>query len=293
VGLEIAQALGRLDVEVFLFADGDTMGGLTDPELVKVLREQLAKDVFYIHQNVTDLKLAADGFHVSTNGSTHTVDGVLLALGRQPNIKNLGLEKLGVRLDNKGLPELNPNSLRIKGTDVYLAGDVSSISPLLHEAVDEGRIAGYNSVRQKDEEFERRTRLAITYSHPGCGVAGKSYAELKKEGIAFKTGEVSFEKQGRAMTQLEGAGRLHVYADPESGKILGTEMFAPAAEHLTHMLAWSIDSKCTVFDLLGKPFYHPTIEEGLRTALRRLAKQLPKSYGDFDLSRCGDMPVAP
>ena len=64
---------------------------------------------------------------------------------------------------------------------------------------------------------------------------------------------------------------IRIYADGESGNLLGTEMAAPGGEHLAHLLAWSIQQNLTVFDLLAMPFYHPTIEETLYTALLNLA----------------------
>jgi dihydrolipoamide dehydrogenase len=86
----------------------------------------------------------------------------------------------------------------------------------------------------------------------------------------FVTGQVSFEDQGRSRIMLKNKGLLNVYADPATGRFLGAEMLAPAAEHLAHLLAWALQNKMTVAQLLEMPFYHPVIEEGLRTALRDL-----------------------
>jgi len=70
------------------------------------------------------------------------------------------------------------------------------------------------------------------------------------------------------------AGALHVYGDCATRRLLGAEMVGPAAEHLGHLLAWSIGHGATVDDALAQPFYHPVIEEGLRTALRELKRAL-------------------
>ena len=82
------------------------------------------------------------------------------------------------------------------------------------------------------------------------------------------TGAVSFENQGRSRVMLRHRGLLHVYADIDSGAIAGAEMIGPDAEHLGHLLAWAIQSGMTVARALEMPFYHPVVEEGLRTALR-------------------------
>ena len=76
---------------------------------------------------------------------------------------------------------------------------------------------------------------------------------------------------------LRNKGHLRVYADPETGKFLGAEMVGPDAEHIGHLLAWALQAGMTVDQMLSMPFYHPVVEEGLRTALRDLAAKLSES----------------
>jgi dihydrolipoamide dehydrogenase len=71
-------------------------------------------------------------------------------------------------------------------------------------------------------------------------------------------------------------GMLKVYADQHNGTLMGAEMFGPAAEHIGHLLAWAVQQSLTVHEILGMPFYHPVIEEGVRTAFRDAAEQLKK-----------------
>ena len=87
-------------------------------------------------------------------------------------------------------------------------------------------------------------------------------------------GQVSFHSQGRSRVMLVNKGHLRVYADRETGRFLGAEMVGPAAEHIAHLLAWAHQMKMTVPQMLDMPFYHPVIEEGLRTALRDAAAKL-------------------
>jgi len=88
------------------------------------------------------------------------------------------------------------------------------------------------------------------------------------------TGEVSFENQGRSRVMLKNKGLLRVYAEARTGRFLGAEMVGPRAEHVGHLLAWAHQSRLTVSDMLAMPFYHPVIEEGLRTALRDARSRL-------------------
>ena len=85
---------------------------------------------------------------------------------------------------------------------------------------------------------------------------------------------------------LKNQGALHLYADRNSGRLLGAEMIGPAAEHLGHLLAWSIQRGDSVQQMLDCPFYHPVIEEGLRTALRVLKRAL--HMGPPPVERCLD-----
>jgi dihydrolipoamide dehydrogenase len=88
---------------------------------------------------------------------------------------------------------------------------------------------------------------------------------------------------------LRNRGVLRIYASrSENGRILGAEMACPAAEHMAHLLALAIGQRLTVHDVLRMPFYHPTLEEGLRTALRAVAAELPPCRIS-DLAACGSM----
>ena len=136
--------------------------------------------------------------------------------------------------------------------------------------VREGYIAGYNSVRPEAKAFPRRCPLAITFCEPNIALIGTPLAEQKN----FVTGEVDFSDQGRAKILGENHGRLHVYVDKQTGRITGAELAAPRGEHLAHLLVAYIQKGLTVGEILDLPFYHPVVEEGLRTAIRHAARQL-------------------
>jgi len=154
----------------------------------------------------------------------------------------------------------------------------------LHEAADEGRIAGYNSVRAQPDCFQRRLPLNITFSDPDIATVGARFAELA--GRAFVIGEINFEGQGRSIVRGERGGLLRIYGDPETGKLLGAEMCAPAGEHLAHYLAALIQRGLDVFQALHLPIYHPVVEEGMRTALRELAHRVRPHEPPFELAIC-------
>jgi dihydrolipoamide dehydrogenase len=93
-------------------------------------------------------------------------------------------------------------------------------------------------------------------------------------------GKVSFEDQGRSKIMRKNRGALHVYADACSGRLHGAEASGPEVEHLAHLLAWAVQLDLKVQDLLSLPFYHPVVDEGLRTALRDASRQLCERHSE-------------
>ena len=283
LGVEIAQALARLGVEVMAFATGKSVAGLSDPAINDALLARL-KDEFIVNVgDKAELREVAGGVQVTNGSATVVVDQVVAAMGRRPNLEHLGLDTLGVALDDKGRPPIDPCTLQVGDLPVFIAGDADGDRPLLHEAADEGHIAGLNALAPTPRGFARRTPLAITFSQPQAAVVGQRHADLP-EG-QWVGGTVDFARQGRARVAQCNHGRLNVYAEHGSGRLLGAELCAPAGEHMAHLLALAVEQRLTVHDLLRMPFYHPVLEEGLRTALRDAASRLPKA-SDSDLAAC-------
>ena len=201
------------------------------------------------------------------------VDRVLVARGRRPNVDDLGLDTLGVALDADGLPKVNPSTMQVGRLPVFLVGEANGETSVLHEAKDDGQIAGINAVAKHVMRFERRTPLSIVFCEPTVAMVGKPLKEVKRRPHVI--GEVQFAGQGRARIAQRDHGVLRIYAAKPTGKLLGAQLCAPGGEHLAHTLALAISQGLTVKQLQRMPLYHPTFEEGLRTALHQLASQLP------------------
>ena len=279
IGLELGQALSRLGVEVLMFGRSGRVGPLTDPKVMGSARQAFSQE-FHLdaEANVHRVSRVEDGVYIDYAGAdgrsrVTIVDYVVAATGRTPNVSGIGLENTSLPLDEKGVPEFDVQTLRIGQSHVFIAGDVNDDRPLLHEASDEGRIAGDNAGQYPDIKAGlRRSPLSIVFTDPQIAMVGSRYDELLQKDMVV--GEASFEDQGRSRVMLKNQGLLRIYADPDDGRFLGAEMFGPRAEHLGHLLAWAHQSNMTVEQMLEMPFYHPVIEEGLRTALRDARKQL-------------------
>lgn len=283
LGVEIAQALARLGLEVHGFDAARRIAGVSDEKVADVVRDEIGRE-FPVHLGTqVELEETDRGIEMRWDGGSVTVDKVIAAVGRRPNLEGLGLETLCVPLDENGMPEVDASTMRIGDTPVLLAGDASGYLPLLHEAADDGHIAGLNATSRDPIRLSRRTPLSIVFCDPEVASVGRRAEDLDPETILI--GEVDFAAQGRARIMQENRGLLRVYAAQSDGRVLGAEMAMPAAEHVAHLLALAIGQGLTVHDLLRMPFYHPTLEEGLRTALRRIARELPPRELS-DLARC-------
>jgi len=272
LGSEIAQALARLGIEITGFGSADHIAGLSDSQVNSAAVALLSAEfAMHLGQAAAPV-IEGERIRVRAGNESVVVDKVLVALGRLPNIDQMGLENLGVALDDRGVPPFDSSTMQIADLPVYIAGDANRHLPLLHEALDEGYIAGYNAMRNEPICFERRVSLAIVFTDPASAVVGHRYTELNKDEIVI--GEVDFSNQGRARMAEVNYGLLRIYADKSSGRLLGAEMCAPQGEHLAHLLALAVQRKLTVREMLGMPFYHPVLEEGLRTALRDAAGKL-------------------
>ncbi|MBN23125.1 MAG: dihydrolipoyl dehydrogenase [Bdellovibrionaceae bacterium] len=274
IGMELGQALNRLGVEIVAIGRGRAIGGVTDPDLQEYIIKKMSEELNIVFGGVRKLERSKNGVFVHTQDKVFEVDRIILAMGRSPQLKGLQLENTSIPLNDFGVPIYDNETSMIQGTRHFIAGDVNSDRPILHEAADEGAIAGYNAVRTKVHSFQRRIPMGITFCSPNIAFVGETYKKLKDRSADFVIGKVTFEGQGRSIVMLQEKGLLHVYVDHRSGKILGAEMFGPSAEHIAHLLAWVIQFGKDVHEVLALPFYHPVIEEGLRTALRDAKNQL-------------------
>ncbi|GGI55013.1 dihydrolipoyl dehydrogenase [Oxalicibacterium solurbis] len=291
IGLELGQALHRLGVRVAVFGRSDRLASIADDELNQAAISCIGNEL--------DLRLGATIVSAQPENDQVTLhsrdaDGrertehyryVLAATGRKPNLAGLGLENTGLQLDDRGIPRFDPLTMQCSDSTIFIAGDVDGDRPLLHEAADEGRIAGSNAARYPHVAAGlRRIPMAIAFTDPQVMAIGQIARTLKPK--QYQTGHVSFANQGRSRVMLQNRGMLKVYGERGTHRFLGAEMVGPRAEHIAHLLAWACQAQMTVDDMLAMPFYHPVVEEGVRTALRDLKENLVKQV--YEIEHCSD-----
>lgn len=303
IGLELGQSLSRLGVNVKVFGLGGGLGATRDPE-IREYAKQAFNEEFYLDpdaqvkgmERVEEDKAQVEIAYVHREKGEviERFDYVLAATGRKPNVDNLGLVNTTLVLDDRGVPVFDRYTMQTQlreasaSSHIFIAGDANNDIPLLHEAADEGRIAGQNAGGfPRVLAGHRRAPIAVVFTDPQIAAVGLTLDQVKERcQTCYATGKVSFEDQGRSRVMAKNKGLLKVYGEQGSGLFLGAEMFGPAAEHIAHLLAWAVQKRMTVSEMLDMPFYHPVIEEGVRTALRDLNHNL--HIGPDVIERCLD-----
>ncbi|EPJ9878046.1 dihydrolipoyl dehydrogenase, partial [Acinetobacter baumannii] len=190
-------------------------------------------------------------------------------------LDTLKLENIDKSFKDIKLLPVNAKTKQLDNYPIFIAGDAYTSTPLQHEAAHEGKKVVHNCLNYPQvNAVKTLTPLGIVFSHPEMAIVGQSYKQLKDNGVDFVTGEASYERQGRAIVLGKNKGAIEVYIERGSQKLLGAELFTEATEHMAHLLSWIIGEELTLNDILEKPFYHPTLEEGLRTALKHARRQL-------------------
>lgn len=278
VGLELGQAFHRLGTRVTIVELEDRVANLGDPRVAAKARELFAEELdVHFHHQFHGLELLEDGVELhftddSGRERRERFERVLSAAGRRPRTEGLGLDVVGL----DPLPPVDPLTGQIGDTHFFMAGDVSGERMLLHEAAHEGQVAGRNAALFPERApTERMAALGVVFSDPEIALVGLSYQEL--DPMVHCVGEQDFAYQSRAKVLDKAHGLLRIYAERESGALVGASMVGPGAEHLAHLLAWAVQLRLTPSQALELPFYHPVLEEGVQSALRDLAKKVKRS----------------
>ncbi|QCB42828.1 dihydrolipoyl dehydrogenase [Sphingomonas sp. PAMC26645] len=275
LGLELAQAMARLGVDTMVFDTGETIGGLKDPHVAEAYHAILEREMPILLGVELTVEPDGDGVKLAWSGSASSeqrFDYLLVATGRPPRIKGIGLETTGLVLDEHGMPDFDLETMQCGTAPIFIAGDADHDRAVLHEASAEGMIAGRNAASYPEVTPGKRTvPFAITFTHPNVAVIGKI---AKDDDADTVIGTASYDDQGRAKVEACNAGLVRFYADRRDGRLTGATMAGPAVEHSAHLIAWAIQSGWTATEVLDLPIYHPTFEEGMKGALRSICSEV-------------------
>jgi dihydrolipoamide dehydrogenase len=191
-------------------------------------------------------------------------DKVLVAIGRAPNTKNLGLENTKVKLDDKGFISVD-KYLKTNDGNIYAIGDVSTGLMLAHKASRQGKFVAEAIAGNKDS-YENVIVPAVIFTDPEIATVGLSEEEAEDKKIKVKTGKFPFSVSSRAMTRNETQGFVKIIANEKDDKVLGVQIVGGESSDLISEAALAIKMNATLDNLASTIHPHPTLSESLMEA---------------------------
>lgn len=212
---------------------------------------------------VKNWEKTGDGIVVKlSDGSEIGADLVLLAVGRKPNTEKLGLEDVGVELDERGFIKVN-EYCQTSVPNIYACGDVTSPLMLAHKAMYEGKVAVNHMLGSEDWKRDERIIPKIIYSAFEVASVGLTEEQAEEEGYEPVVGVTSFVTNPKAMDDGENEGFVRIIADEDSGEILGCHIVGSCAGELIHQVVHMIRDRKSV-EFASKTLYsHPSLSEAI------------------------------
>lgn len=271
IGLELGSVYARLGAKVSVLEYADSIIPTMDKSLGKELQKSLTKIgfEFFLNHKVLEVKnkgkevlvKASDkvGKEVQFNG-----DYCIIALGRKPYTENLGLEKAGVKLDDRGKIEVNEN-LVTSNENIYAIGDVIKGAMLAHKAEEEGVFVAEKIAGQKPH-INYNLIPGVVYTWPEVAAVGYTEDQLKEKGIKYKVGNFPFKASGRARASMDTDGFVKVLADEKTDEILGVHMIGPRTADMIAEAVVAMEYRASAEDISRMSHAHPTFTESLKEA---------------------------
>ncbi|MDA8126030.1 MAG: FAD-dependent oxidoreductase [Deltaproteobacteria bacterium] len=267
IGLEIAQAFGRLGSKVVIVEFLDQILGPEDPDLAEILRTRLEAEGCEIHVATKALKVERRGstFRLSVasaGGADESAviegDALFVATGRKPNSEGLGLEAAGVTFTPRAIP--TDGRLRTNMKHIYACGDVNGQFPFTHVAGYEAGIALTNAVLHLPRKVDYGKVGWCTYTDPEVASIGLNEKRAKKEGVAYRVLEEPFDQNDRALAEGERLGKIKLLVSP-AGDLLGCQIIGAHAGELIHEWILAVQGRVKLTTLAGAVHVYPTLSE--------------------------------
>jgi dihydrolipoamide dehydrogenase len=271
IGLELGSVYARLGAKVHVIEYADSILPTMDKDLGKTLQRSLKKLGFKFHLStkVNGIKTTENSVTVSAENKKgkaveFTGDYVLVSIGRKPFTENLGLENIGLSVDEKGRIPIN-NHWQTSKPHIFAIGDVVVGPMLAHKAEEEGVAAVEFMVGQKPH-VNYDVIPGVVYTWPEVAAVGKSEEFLKEKNIAYKVGNFPFRASGRARASEESDGFVKVLADAKTDEILGVHMLGPRAADMISEAVVAMEYRASAEDIGRIVHAHPTFTEALKEA---------------------------
>ena len=271
IGVELGSVYARLGTKVTIIEFFDRLLPTMDKDLGKGLQKALKSlnISFHFNTKVTQAEVKKNVVHVTAEDNAGkeiklTADYTLVSIGRRPNTAGLGLDNVGVAVDDQGRIEINQNfETNIPG--IYAIGDVVKGAMLAHKASEEGvvcieKIAGHQA------HLNYNTIPGVVYTWPEVASVGKTEHELKDAGLEYNAGKFPFKASGRARASEESDGFIKVISDKTTDEILGVHMIGPRAADMIAEAVVAMEYRASAEDIAMMVHPHPTFTEAIKEA---------------------------
>ena len=264
IGLEFSLRYARLGSRVTLLSHssvlprypakfGERLASIYEREGVRVLARREVTHVSRDHSG---------RFRIETEGADALppilTEKILLATGRRPAVDHLGLESVGIELDEKGRLAIGED-MRVKGSKhIFAAGDVAGVRMVVHHAHIEAGIAAENAWSEGDRKWTKRSNIQVIFSDPEFAFAGMKPAEATKTGHEIITASAESRDVGKLHLAGDDFGFGEFSADAKTAKLLSAGLLCNDASNLIHLPAYAIDHEHTAHQLEDAEYYHPT-----------------------------------
>ena len=272
IGLEMGSVWRRLGAQVTVVEYMDRITPGMDAEVAKEFQKILGKQgmTFKTATKVVDVKTTKSGATVivepAKGGALEEIacDVVLMSIGRKPHTDGLGLEKIGIGLDERGRINTGPDfATAVPG--VYAIGDVIVGPMLAHKAEDEG-VACAENIAGLNGHVNHDVIPAVVYTMPEVASVGKTEEELKAAGADYKVGKFPFLANSRAKANRDTAGFVKVLADAKTDRVLGVHIIGSMAGTMIAQAAQAMEFGASAEDIALTCHAHPTHAEALKEA---------------------------
>ena len=267
IGLELGTVYARLGSKVCIVEMTEQILPGFDKSVVSILQKNLERLNVDVYVNAKADKIENNKVVINSKEKGKVLldaSKVLVAVGRYPNTKNLGLENTKVKLDKKGFIEVDKN-LKTDDGNIYAIGDVSIGPMLAHKASSQGKFVAEAIAGNKDK-YENVVVPAVIFTDPEIATVGLNEREAKNKGIKTKMGKFPFSLSSRAMTKNETEGFVKVIANEKNSKIIGVQIIGSDASDLISEASLAIKMGATLDDVALTIHPHPTLSESLMEA---------------------------
>ncbi|HVA99231.1 MAG TPA: dihydrolipoyl dehydrogenase [Bacteroidia bacterium] len=272
IGLELGSVYARLGAKISVIEFTDGIIGTMDKGLGKELQKVLKKEGFdfYLKHKVTGASVKGKDVTVTAeNEKGEKVefkgDYCLMAVGRKPYTDNLGLDKAGVKIDNRGKVETDEH-LQTNVLNIYAIGDVVKGAMLAHKAEDEGTFVAETIAGQKPH-IDYNLIPGVVYTWPEVASVGQSEEQLKAQNKKYKIGNFPFKASGRARASMDAEyGFVKILADETTDEILGVHIIGPRAADIIAEAVVAMEYRASAEDIARICHAHPTFTEAVKEA---------------------------